>query len=157
MIPIFGFSQTDKNDFIFDWQNDNSSLWISIDSTLKKFTPTIEEIGIAKNLSKDYIDSLEQNRNLETVKQYGKLLKFGDSDYYRQYVGFVDSNGNRIIFINAVCKSYGQKSDLKKNWIFVLDGGSCFYQIKVDLTNKKCIDFSVNGEAWLWLRKEEIF
>ena len=147
IIPIFGFSQNDKNDFVFDWQNDNSSLWISIDSTFEKFSPTIEEIGIAKKLSKDYIDSLEQNRNPEIVKQYGKLLNFGDSDYFRQYVGYVDSKGNRIVFINAVCKSYGQKSDLKKNWIFVLDGGSCFYQIKVNLTNKKCTDFSVNGEA----------
>lgn len=90
---------------------------------------------------------MEQNRNPETVKKYGKLLKFGDSDYFRQYVGYVDSKGNRIVFINAVCKSYGQKSDLKKNWIFVLDGGSCFYQIKVDLTSKKCTDFSANGEA----------
>lgn len=50
MIPILGFSQTDKNDFIFDWKNDNSSLWISIDSTLEKFTPTIEEIGISKKI-----------------------------------------------------------------------------------------------------------
>ncbi len=147
IIPILGFSQTDKNDFLFDWQNDNSSLWISIDSTLVKFTPTIEEIGLAKQLSKNYIDSLEQNRDPKIVKQYGKLLKYNSTDYYRQYVGYIDDNGNKIVFINAVCKPYGQKSDLKKNWIFVLDGGSCFYQIKIDLTNKKCSEFSVNGEA----------
>lgn len=147
IIPILGFSQTDKNDFVFEWQNNNSALWISIDSTLEKFTPTIEEIGLAKELSKNHIDSLEQNRDSKIVKQYGKLLKFNNTDYYRQYVGFIDNKGNRIIFINAVCKAYGQKSDLTKNWIFVLDGGSCFYQIKIDLTNKKCFDFSVNGEA----------
>ena len=147
MFPILGFSQIDKNDFVFDWQNVNSSLWISIDSTLEKFTPTIEEIGLAKELSKIHIDSLEQNRDRKIVKQYGKILKYNNTDYYRQYVGFVDSKGNKLIFINAVCKAYGQKSDMKQNWIFVFDGGSCFYQIKVDLTNKKCIDFSVNGEA----------
>ncbi len=147
MIPVFGFSQANKNDFVFDWQNDNSILGIFIDPTFEKFTPTEEEIGIAKELSKDYIDSLDQNRDTKIVKQYGKLLKYNDSDYFRQYVGYVDGNGNRIVFINAACKSYGQKSDLNKNWVFVLDGGSCFYQIKVDLTNKKCIDFSVNGVA----------
>lgn len=140
MIPIIGFSQTNKNDYIFDWQNDNSSLWISIDSTLENFSPTIEQIGIAKKLSKNHIDSLEQNRD-------GKILKFNHTDYYRQYVGFIDDKGNKVIFINAVCKAYVQKDDLKKRWIFVFDGGSCFYQIKVDLTNKKCLDFSVNGEA----------
>ena len=147
MIPIFGFSQASKNDFIFDWHNDNSSLWISVDSTLEKFSPTIEQIGFAKELSKNHIDSLEQNRDSKIVKQYGKILKFKHSDYYRQYVGFIDAKGNKIIFINAVCKAYGQKDDLKKRWVFVLDGGSCYYQIKVDLTNKKCLDFSVNGEA----------
>jgi len=147
IIPIFGFSQTNKNDFVFKWHYNNSALWISIDSTLEKFTPTIDEIELAKEMSKNHIDSLEQNRDSKIVKQYGKLLKFNNADYYRQYVGFIDNKGNKIIFINAVCKGYGQKSDLTKNWIFVLDGGSCFYQIKVDLTNKKCFDFSVNGEA----------
>ena len=147
IIPIFGFSQTNKNDFIFDWQNDNSSLWISIDSAFEKFTPTIAESGLVIQLSKNHIDSLEHNREPKIVKEYGKLLKFSDSDYYRQYVGYIDSKGNRIVFVNAVCKSYGQKSDLRKDWIFVFDGGSCFYQIKVDLTAKKCFDFSVNGEA----------
>jgi hypothetical protein len=147
MIPFLGFSQIDKNDFVFERQNNNSSLWISIASTLEKFTPTIEEIGLVKQLSKNHIDSLERNRNPKTVKEYDKLLKFNDSDYFRQYVGYIDSKGNRIVFINSVCKTYGQKRDFKRNWIFVLDGGSCFYQIKVDLTAKKCFDFSINGEA----------
>src|SRR4030095_7838718 len=136
MIPLIGFSQTDKNDFLFEWQNNKSSLWISIDSTFEKFTPTIEEIGVVKQLSKIHIDSLERNRNPKIVKEYGKLLKFKDSDYFRQYVGYIDSKGNRIVFVNAVCKSYGQNSDFRENWIFVFDGGSCFYQIKVDLTAK---------------------
>ena len=147
MISFLGFSQTDKNDFVFEWQNNNSSLWISIDSTFEKFTPTIEEIGLAKLLSKNHIDSLEYNRNPKIVKRYGKLLKFNDSYYFLQYVGYIDSKGNRTVFVNAVCKSYGQKSDLWKDWIFVFDGGSCYYHIKVDLTIKKCFDFSVNGEA----------
>lgn len=147
MIPIMVISQTDKNDFIFEWRNNNSSLWISIDSTFEKFTPTIEEIVIVKQLSKNHIDSLEYVRELKIVKEYGKQLKFSDSDYYRQYVGYIDSKGNRIVLVNAVCKSYGQKSDLRKDWIFVFDGGTCFYQIRVDLTAKKCFDFSINGEA----------
>jgi hypothetical protein len=143
IIPILGFSQTDKKDFIFDWHNNKSAEWILIDSTYEKFTPTIEEIEIAKQLAKHHIDSLEQNRD----KKYGKLLDFKDSDYYRQYIGYIDDKGNRIIFINAVCGSYAQKRNLNNVWIFVFDGGSCFYQIKVNLKSDKCFDFSVNGVA----------
>lgn len=97
MIPFLGFSQTNKNDFVFEWQNNNSSLWISVDSIFKKFTPTLEEIRIAKQLSENHIDSLEKNRNSKIVKQYGTLLKYNSSNYYCQYVGYVDSNGNKIV------------------------------------------------------------
>lgn len=145
LIPLQGFSQANENDFIFKWPNNETD--ISIDSAAEKFTPTIAEIGIAKQLSEQYIDSLENNAGAKKVKKSCKILQYKYADYLRQYVGYTDSNGHRIIFMNAVCTSVGKKVDLKNEWIFVLDGGSCFYQIKVDLTTEKCFNFRVNGNS----------
>ena len=142
-----GFSQTDKRDFVFKWQNTHDNSWISIDSTLQKFTPTSEEIKMAKETSIDFIDSLERTREPNLVEQYGKILHYRHQSYLRQYLGYIDNRGNRIVLINACCSAAGEKEDLEHNWIFVLDGGSCYFQIKVDLRTKKCFDFFVNGEA----------
>jgi len=143
IIPLVGLTQTNKKDFLFEWHNNKSAEWILIDSSFQKFTPTIEEIMLAKELAKYHIDSLEQNRD----KRNGKLLENTDSDYYRQYIGYIDDMGDHIILLNAVCSAYAQKRNLNKEWILVLDGGSCFYQIKVNLKRKRCFDFSVNGVA----------
>jgi hypothetical protein len=141
------FSQTDKRDFVFKWENTQDNSWISIDSTLQKFTPTVEEIKLAKETSIDFIDSLELTREPNLVKQYGKILRYRHQSYLRQYLGYIDDRGNKIVLINACCTAAGEKEDMEHNWIFVLDGGSCFFQIKVNLRTKKCFDFFVNGEA----------
>jgi hypothetical protein len=52
------FSQLDEKDIIFDWKH-SSAVNHSIDPSLKKYTPTIEEIELAKSISIKYIDSLE--------------------------------------------------------------------------------------------------
>ncbi len=145
-LSFSGFAQTDKKDIIFDWKAHKENLWISIDTTHQLFTPSIDEIVLAKKLSIQHIDSLEQIRKNKN-SDLGKILRFNHSDYYRQYIGYIDNKGNRVIFINAICSASGDRNDLKKTWWFVLDGGSCYYQIRIDLKGKKCFDFAVNGEA----------
>ncbi|MDQ3394782.1 MAG: hypothetical protein M3512_11810 [Bacteroidota bacterium] len=145
--PACGFSQSDKKDIIYNWNTNQSSLWISIDSTFQKFAPSDEEINLAKEIAINYIDSLESTRNSQIRKEFGKILKYNHARYYRQYVAFIDNEGKKKIFINAVCDSFVKNKDLKKEWIFVLDGGSCFFQMEVDLETEEITSFSVNGEA----------
>jgi hypothetical protein len=137
------YSQINQKDIIFDWINSSDSEWMNIDSTFQKFTPKNNEIIKAKELSIGYIDSLEKNRE----KQYVKILNHKHKSYYRQYVGYIDNKGDRIILINAFCEPFNEKRDLKTDWVFILDGGSCFYQIKINLSTLKCFDFFVNGVA----------
>jgi hypothetical protein len=146
-IPKFGFSQSDKKDIIFDWKTKKNCLWMLIDSTFEKFTPSIEEIQLAKDISIKYIDSIEQKREPKIIKKYGKLLQYNQPDYYRQFVGYIDKNGNKIIYINACCSAFGDENDMVKDWMIVLDGGSCFYQVKIDIIKRKCIEFWVNQDA----------
>lgn len=145
-LSLTGCAQTDKKDIIFDWKAHKENFWISIDTTYQLYTPSIDEIVLAKELSIQYIDSLEKIRE-KKKSDFGTILQFNHSDYYRQYVGYIANEGNKVIYINAICAASGDKNDLKKTWWFVLDGGSCYYQIRIDLKAKKCFDFSVNGEA----------
>ncbi len=66
--------------------------------------------------------------------------------YKRQYFGYIDENGNKIIWVNFI---FYKK--LPNNWDkelqIILDGCSYFWNIKVNLMSKEVFDLNVNGLA----------
>ena len=66
------------------------------------------------------------------------------SDYKRQYVGVI-INDKRVIYGNFFCTETGV--DWREEWVFVMDGGDCFFQLEFDVENGTFIDLRVNGEA----------
>lgn len=62
---------------------------------------------------------------------------------YRQYAGYIE-DGQRKIAINAFCTSF-------RNWrrevIFVMDGGDCYWQAIYNVTTGEVDMLTVNGEA----------
>ncbi|WP_161888910.1 hypothetical protein [Pontibacter russatus] len=80
---------------------------------------------------------------------------------YKQYVCFVDSNGDSLVYINASCRvreilvtdSVTNELKFKKfdwrNSLFgtVLDGGDCFWNMLINFSEKKTLELNVNGEA----------
>jgi hypothetical protein len=67
-------------------------------------------------------------------------------DTYRfQYQG-QEKNNRRFVYINAFC-DFDKDKNLSKVFIFVLDGGSCYFQVKYDPIADIFFDISINGEA----------
>ena len=67
--------------------------------------------------------------------------------YKVQYIPFITSNGRKKVFVNAFC-DYNLNFDLlewKKHLIQVYDGGSCFFHLIINLTDKKYEEFHTNG------------
>ena len=64
--------------------------------------------------------------------------------YKRQYAGLV-MNGRKIIYGNFFCSDPG--TDWKKEWIFVMDGGNCFFQLQFDNASGAFSGLMVNGDA----------
>lgn len=66
-------------------------------------------------------------------------------DYGRQYIFFYNMDGDECVFINCSCEKY--------DWMFsrfyhrALDGGSCNWQIIINLNKDKVIEYNINGEA----------
>ena len=65
-------------------------------------------------------------------------------EYNRQYIG-MNLDGKRIIYANYFCDSAG--SDWRKGFVFVMDGGDCFFQFKYDVNSAEFFDLQVNGVA----------
>ena len=66
-------------------------------------------------------------------------------DTYRfQYQG-QEKNGRRFVYINALCNS--DINNLSNAFVFVFDGGSCYFQVKYDPMANVYFDTYINGEA----------
>jgi hypothetical protein len=133
------FSQNNK-DFAFDVNNSKINEVLIELKDKKFFTPNKSEIHIAKKQEIRYLDSLEKVNKK-------KLFSHKKNRYFRQYLGYIDNKGDKVILINAFCEGNYSKEELTRIWIIVLDGDECYYQIEVNLNTKKCFKFSINGDA----------
>jgi len=115
------------------------------DSTFTEATLTQVELKIVDSILKaavvDYNKSLEQeNKNYRIDTQKRKYLK--------QLVVATNPKGEKEVWVNCLCYT-GQIEDTwwKEQIISVFDGGSCFFNLKINLSTKKYYDFRVNPKA----------
>ena len=65
--------------------------------------------------------------------------------YKRQYIPVISDKGYKEVWVNCFC--YTRDSTWKQKVIFVKDGGNCFFNLVINLTNKSYYRLTVNGEA----------
>lgn len=121
-----------------------------------KFTPTSIDIDSAEIILKKGIKEINKNRPNQVDNCPVIHRKLGK--YKRQYFGYIDQNGDRIIYINCFWDRNGfygfvdkvfYNEPIDTKWKieekFVLDGCSYYWSIKVNLNKKTLFDFGVNG------------
>lgn len=122
----------------------------------KRFTPTIEEIEKAELILKKNLKCINQTRvnQVDNCPIIHKKLK----SYRRQYFGYIDNNGDKIIYITFNWDRYtlrdrlrGYSRDENENWKIekemVLDGCSYHWEIKINLNKEELFELGINGIA----------
>ena len=110
----------------------------------KRFTPTKEEIFEAEKALKSKLK--EANRNLEN--QYNSpIIHRNLKKYKRQYFGFINDKGEKILYINSLWKKNEEETEWLQQIIMVSDGGSHYWNIEYNLETDELINLSVNGSA----------
>lgn len=122
-------------------------------ANVKRFTPRKEDIISAEEIIKDQIKHLNKDR-INQVRGNPIIEKHLNS-YFRQYVGFINSKGDSVVHINFHWNRYSLNDRLKgyhdnrlgfeDDYTHIFDGGSYYWQIKVNLTKRLLYDFEVNG------------
>ena len=121
-----------------------------------KFSPSLIDIETAEKILKNGIRDI--NKPLTNQADRCPTIHKNLQNYRRQYFGYTDENGDKIIFINFIWSRYTifdrMKGEIKnegEKWkserIFVLDGGSFYWEIKINLDKENLFDFYVNGIA----------
>lgn len=78
-----------------------------------------------------------------------RLLNMKPGDYCMQFVGAMNSKGERMLWVNCFCKS---QVEIFKNWkddlVEVEDGGKCFFNVRFNLDRPdEPYVLKVNGNA----------
>ena len=133
LVILEGHGQNSEKQHIFS-QSDTVYLDGRYDRMVR-FTPSVDEVNIA--------DSLAEIRVKEYMKDYVWPASRSDyKSYYRQYVGYVNEQNNKIIFINSFCRPV---EPWTKQLVLALGGGYCWINMKIDLDTKGTFDFYVNA------------
>lgn len=99
---------------------------------------TADDIQKIETLLSDCITNNNSDRNrltdIEDLKRYK-----------RQYVAVINSTGEKEVWVNCFCDA--SNKDWKNEIIEVLDGGNCYFNLKINLTKGQCYDLMINGFA----------
>ena len=111
---------------------------------------TYEEIIEIEKIIQQRVTKTISDHNSELTEFYAKFpnKQFPSdlTEYYRQYIPGINSDGEKVVWINFFCGKPKTKS-WKTNIISVRDGGNCYFNLKVNLSKKKYYDYRVNGIA----------
>ena len=89
----------------------------------------------------DLLGKAVQEHN-KTPRNRGKIADF--EKYKHQLIPTQNDAGDKIVWVNSVC-SAGR--EWKRRVLLVADGGSCYFNLYINLTKNNYDRFSVNGEA----------
>ncbi|WP_375562126.1 hypothetical protein ACE193_06135 [Bernardetia sp. OM2101] len=83
----------------------------------------------------------------ESIESHNQATrnKIEIGDYYRQYIVVKNKLGEKEVWINCFCRN--TESNWRQEIVQVKDGGSCYFNLKINLSKKQHYNFRVNGEA----------
>ena len=116
---------------------------------MKTWRPNQSEVNLSEKLIRKFIQndkSNDFNNNLnDSIFNY----------YYFQLVPYINKDNEKIIYVNALCENFiksplpwqttRDEKDWEKSFYDVLDGGSCFWQLKININTKTTFNYSMNG------------
>jgi hypothetical protein len=111
----------------------------------KRFTPTHQDIDKAEHALNTQLKALD-SIGYNSPRIYKHLQKYG-----RQYFGYIDSLGHRMLLINCIWKDKDFDDmfdrDFLRQIIMVDDGGDNFWNVKCNIDTDKLFELEVNGQG----------
>ena len=115
-------------------QSDSSEI-IKSDYTVLKHTITDSVFTNSQSVELSYNEILDIEKLLKL--ELGRKLK--KHKYFRQYMAVENQDSKKIVWVNFLCKKYYEPS--LETHIASHGSGDCFFELKVNLTDKKIFGF----------------
>ncbi|MBN1251361.1 MAG: hypothetical protein JXA16_04450 [Bacteroidales bacterium] len=146
-IDSFSQVESDSLDFKVFAETDSLSFYVYALTDLReeyeRFTPSQLDIQISESVISNYIDSVS---NLSD--SLSEMTLFNPNDYYKQFVGYIDSTENKILLINLINQQWfidlESRNSQKKSFIMLMCANPFWYrQILINLKDESCSDFTI--------------
>jgi hypothetical protein len=66
------------------------------------------------------------------------------AQYYKQMIAITNNKREKEVWVNCFCTPR-EKKYWRKGVIVILDGGTCFFNLKINLNTNTVMEFNVNG------------
>jgi len=120
------------------------------ESTMTTSLSTTELDAATRLMTKcitDYNDQIREGFKKRGEKnRYARMYQIMSLSKYKvQFVPYLNEKGEKEIWINGFCSNY--HTDWKTEIVHAFDGGNCYFTVRLNLTNNKCIAVGTNGYA----------
>jgi hypothetical protein len=126
--------------------------WVSLSG--KPADLTTQDLIDIERLLKKCVEgyNVEQEKQIQEINHKNPEHKRDKKDfvidltrYKRQYMATRNSRGEKVVWINCFCDQWDKHS--RTSAYIVMDGGNCYFNLKVNLTQGTYSEMMVNGEA----------
>jgi hypothetical protein len=107
-----------------------------------------DDIKLAEDILKKEIEKLDHNY----PRDYGPRVDRHLNVYFRQYVGYINNKGQKVIYVNSHWNRIylptlfdSDRTHFDSNYQLVLDGGCYHWEAEVNLDEKKLVSFGIHG------------
>lgn len=131
------------------------NFYVSEVDSVTRWTPDKSEIELVEEILRQKIKKINKNRINQN--RGCPVIHRNLNKYFRQYVGIRNNKGQKVIHINFYWDRYGlwdrvrgysdERLSFDSGYAMVFDGCSYYWQVDVNLEEKKLSGFSVNGIA----------
>jgi len=141
-VDNYYFNNTEGIDYVILAYEPNTQ-WFQL--LFKNGTPADLTETDLENINK-ILQMATNHYNLNLEKSWKKDIDL--SKYNRQYIAIINENGEKEVYVNCIKNRHVRNYEhWKKSFYLVLDGGSDFFNVKINLTKLSYYEFSVNGYA----------
>ncbi|MGZ3777637.1 MAG: hypothetical protein ACXVI9_08550 [Mucilaginibacter sp.] len=128
------------------------------DKDVKATTLTIKEMEKIERLIDERISRYNEGEavvyrkdSIDLKKRYPNALPYDHRiknarKYYKQFLAVINTKGEKIIWANCFC-SINNFPYWKKSSVLVMDGGICYFNLKINLTKGTTYELMINGDA----------
>ncbi len=118
------------------------------DNSYKPITLTQEDMKCIDSLVvvcvTNYNDLVDKEQKPSDKEQKQRSIELKKYNYRKQLVAVTNKNGDKEVWINSFCQIWdGDK--WKTQVMSVIDGGSCYFNFKINLITKKYYNLEVNS------------
>ncbi|KXX69457.1 hypothetical protein AVL50_19085 [Flammeovirga sp. SJP92] len=120
--------------------------YLNINPNVTFWTPSDSDISDIENKLSQRIRKLSKNNPFNGVSDCPKIHR-NITNYYRQYVSFINNKGERIIQISFFWDENKTRYNLNEDYTEVLDGCSYYWKINYNIETEEFFGLSINGKA----------